>query len=115
MTPHTKTWRIIAGLSGFIAVVMGAVGAHAIADAHLSALAEKASLYQLLHSLLLLWLLDQPELRLARWLVLAGLILFCGSLYLKALTGWPNASYFAPMGGMSFMGAWLFIAFRRAG
>ena len=64
-----RQWGIVAGLSGFIAIVMGALGAHAVADAHLAALVETASLYQLIHALALLWLSGQPGkfLRAARW------------------------------------------------
>jgi uncharacterized membrane protein YgdD (TMEM256/DUF423 family) len=47
---------------------------------------------------------------LSRWLFLAGTLLFCGSLYLKALTGWTSASTFAPVGGLCFIAGWLLIA-----
>ena len=106
-------WRITAGLSGFSAIVMGAVAAHAVADTHLSALAKHASIYQLLHSLLLLWLAGQTgkTFSIARWLILSGIVFFCGSLYLKALTGLPAT--FAPMGGVSFMAGWLAVAVAR--
>jgi uncharacterized membrane protein YgdD (TMEM256/DUF423 family) len=94
---------------------MGAIGAHAIADAQMAALAEKASIYQLIHAVLLLWLADRQGkgFRLARWIVLAGIILFCGSLYLKALTGWSEATRLAPLGGISFMAGWVLIALAR--
>jgi uncharacterized membrane protein YgdD (TMEM256/DUF423 family) len=107
-----RQWGIVAGLSGFIAIVMGALGAHAVADAHLAALVETASLYQLIHALALLWLSGQPGkfLRAARWLFLIGTLLFCGTLYLKVLAGWDGAVRLAPFGGMSFMAGWLAIA-----
>jgi uncharacterized membrane protein YgdD (TMEM256/DUF423 family) len=34
---------------------------------------------------------------------LAGIILFCGTLYLKALAILPVATKLAPLGGISFM------------
>ena len=69
-----RKWGIVAGLSGFIAIVMGALGAHAVADAHLAALVETASLYQLIHALAMLWLSGQhgKYLPAARWLFLIG-------------------------------------------
>jgi uncharacterized membrane protein YgdD (TMEM256/DUF423 family) len=91
---------------------MGAVAAHAIADAHLAAIAEKASLYQLIHSVVLLWLAGRQGkgFALTRWAFLVGMFLFCGSLYLKALTGWSYATTLAPLGGINFMVGWLMIA-----
>ena len=42
---------------------------------------------------------DAPVLNLAGWLLLAGLILFCGSLYLLALTGARWLGAITPLGG----------------
>ena len=105
-------WGIVAGVSGFVAVVMGAVGAHAVADAHLAALVEAASLYQLIHAGVLLWLSGArgKYARAARWLFLSATLLFCGTLYLKALLGWDAAVRLAPFGGVCFMLGWLLIA-----
>ena len=36
-------------------------------------------------------------------------MLFCGTLYLKALAGWDGAVRLAPFGGVSFMAGWLVI------
>ncbi len=110
-----RKWGIVAGLSGFIAIVMGALGAHAVADAHLAALVETASLYQLIHALAMLWLSGQhgKYLPAARWLFLIGTVLFCGTLYLKALAGQDGAVRLAPFGGVSFMAGWLAIALAR--
>ena len=43
----------------------------------------------------------------ASWLLVAGIVLFCGSLYIVA---WGTAPYFgllAPIGGLCFIAAWL--------
>ncbi len=105
-------WGVVAGLSGFIAVVMGAVGAHAVADAHVAALVETASLYELIHAVAILWLSGArgKYVPAARWLLLIGTLLFCGTLYLKAIAGWETAARLAPFGGVSFMLGWLVIA-----
>jgi uncharacterized membrane protein YgdD (TMEM256/DUF423 family) len=105
-------WGIVAGVSGFVAVVMGAVGAHAVADAHLAALVETASLYELIHAGVLLWLSGArgKYALAARWLFLGATLLFCGTLYLKALLGWDAAVRLAPFGGVCFMLGWLLIA-----
>jgi len=108
--PYEKTWQAVAGLNGFMAIAMGAAAAHAIADAHLAALAEKASYYQLIHAVLLLWLARQSGkiFGLVRMAMLTGIVFFCGTLYCKALTGMATTAL-APLGGISFMVGWLLI------
>jgi len=108
----THVWQAAAGLSGCIAVIAGAVAAHAIADGRLAKLAETASYYQLIHAAVLLWLAGGQGgwLRGARWLFLAGTLLFCGTLYLKAFGLSESATALAPMGGTSFILGWLLIA-----
>jgi uncharacterized membrane protein YgdD (TMEM256/DUF423 family) len=113
MYKSKKFWPIFAGLNGFMAIAMGALAAHAISDAHAASLAEKASYYQLIHAGVL-FALVQKEGRFfcaARFLFLAGIFLFCGTLYLKALQIGMDATTFAPTGGISFMAGWLMIAF----
>ena len=43
-------------------------------------------------------------------LILAGIILFSGSLYLLSTTGIKAFAYFTPLGGMSFIIAWTWLA-----
>ena len=108
-----KLWLRIAGLNGFMAIVMGAIAAHGLDDAHAASMADKASLYQLIHSVVLLWLASREGkyFMLSRLLIIAGIILFCGSIYLKVLSGWESATTPAPLGGVSFMVAWVMIVF----
>jgi uncharacterized membrane protein YgdD (TMEM256/DUF423 family) len=110
-----RKWGVVAGLSGFLAIAMGAVGAHAVADVHLAAVVETASLYQLIHALAILWLgcARGKYLPAARWLFLAGTVLFCGTLYLKAVAGWDGLVRLAPFGGVSFMLGWLVIVLKH--
>jgi uncharacterized membrane protein YgdD (TMEM256/DUF423 family) len=58
--------------------------------------------------LMLQW--DAPALALAGWLLLAGLLLFCGSLYLLALTGARWLGAITPLGGIASIAAWLVVA-----
>lgn len=112
----SRLWRLAAALSGAVGVTAGAVGAHAAGDEHLAKLVETASYYQLIHAVVLLWLASgrTGTLRIARWLCLAGTVLFCGTLYLKALSPWPTPGLFAPIGGTAFILAWLAIALDSA-
>lgn len=105
-------WRISAACHGFIGLVAGALAAHAIADGTHAALATRASEYQLIHALLLLWLCDKAgnAARASRWFISAGVAFFCGALYLKALAGLDGATRAAPFGGMCLMAGWLALA-----
>ena len=111
MQTNVIQWQILAGFNGFMAIAMGAIGAHAVPDPVLASLVEKASSYQLLHAVLLLWLSERDPrcIRIARWLIALGTLLFCGTLYLKGLGILPAATALAPLGGSSFMAAWLLI------
>jgi uncharacterized membrane protein YgdD (TMEM256/DUF423 family) len=40
------------------------------------------------------------------WLMLAGIVLFSGSLYLLALTGERWLGAITPIGGLAFLAAW---------
>jgi uncharacterized membrane protein YgdD (TMEM256/DUF423 family) len=113
-----RPWIVIAGLSGLVAVGMGAYGTHGLAgDDAAQALVERASQYQLFHALALLAAdrLANDGRRgtdmlahVAALLFVLGIVLFCGSLYLKALTGGPLAiPMVTPAGGMTLMAAWL--------
>jgi uncharacterized membrane protein YgdD (TMEM256/DUF423 family) len=115
-----RFWTIFAAFNGFTAVLMGALGAHALA-AHLPpggaewlATAER---YQIAHALAL-GLVAALSARVSagaagRWLAVAGacfsvgMILFSGSLYALALSGWRPVAMLAPVGGLALMAGWL--------
>ncbi len=60
--------------------------------------------------LLMLQWSGAPALNLAAWLLLAGLILFSGSLYLLALSGARWLGAITPLGGVASIAAWLIVA-----
>ncbi|HLO76194.1 MAG TPA: DUF423 domain-containing protein [Magnetospirillum sp.] len=112
-----RPWVLLAGVNGLLAVGFGAYAAHGLAgDPHLQALADRASQYQLVHAVALLAAdrLAADGRRLAHGaaaLFVAGMVLFSGSLYLRALTGAPlPVPMVTPAGGMAFMGGWLMLA-----
>jgi len=53
---------------------------------------------------------DSLWLRSAGWLLVAGLILFCGSLYALAFGAPRQAGLATPLGGLCFILAWLALA-----
>lgn len=109
-----------AALAALLAVAFGAFGAHGL-KGHLTesqlAVYHTAVDYQMWHALglgLIGLLLDRyPEERLltkAGWLMLAGIVLFSGSLYLLSFTGARWLGMVTPFGGVAFMAGWLSLA-----
>jgi uncharacterized membrane protein YgdD (TMEM256/DUF423 family) len=102
------------------AVALGAFGAHAVKTRLAPdsfAVYQTAVQYHFWHALGLLgvsilmaqWPMAQG-LAWAAWLLIAGLLLFCGSLYALALTGAPWLGALTPIGGAAFIAAWLILA-----
>jgi uncharacterized membrane protein YgdD (TMEM256/DUF423 family) len=97
-----------------LAVVLGAFGAHALADtlaAHGSTATWKTAVdYQIWHALaVILWISLNRESRrkaLTPYAFLFGILLFSGSLYALALGGPRWLGPITPLGGLSFMIGW---------
>ena len=111
-------FRLAAALC-FVAVALGAFGAHSlrsIIESHgMIEVWNKAVLYHFLHAVALFVLaLCGAANRGAWWLLFAGIFLFSGSLYVMALI--PQARDWlgpvTPIGGLCFLAgwAWLIIA-----
>jgi uncharacterized membrane protein YgdD (TMEM256/DUF423 family) len=104
----------------FVAVAFGAFGAHALRSKlapDLMAVFQTAVQYHFWHALGLLatgiLLAQKPEsgaLAAAAWLLVAGIVIFCGSLYVLALTGTRGWGALAPIGGTAFLAAWAALA-----
>ncbi len=119
MTPRNALFA--AALLLFLAVAAGAFGAHALRavlapDA--LGIYQTAVQYQFWHALGLLgvgnlFALRPAERQLAgaAWLLIAGAVLFCGSLYVLALTGLHGAGYITPFGGVALLAAWALVAY----
>lgn len=105
----------IAALLCFVAVALGAFGAHGLkamlAARDMLGAWEKAVLYQFVHALALLALAFVPNVnRPAAMLLLAGVALFSGSLYLMALTNVRSLGAITPLGGLCFLAGWAWLA-----
>jgi len=114
--PAFSVWHLVAGTLGLTSIMMGAVAAHALADAHAASAIERASFYQLVHAVVLFVLASQTGVwaNLARVAFTLGVVLFCGGIYLKYLAGQPWAGPYTPYGGMALMVGWLLLVFTRA-
>ena len=106
-------FRIAAALC-FVAVALGAFGAHALkATLQTSGMLDawnKAVLYHFLHAIALMALaLHGAENRAAWFLLLAGILLFSGSLYAMALTNIRGLGAITPVGGLCFLAGWAWL------
>lgn len=115
MADSARALRVIAALFGFTAVALGAFGAHALRGT-LSSLGTleswtTGSVYHLVHAVVLTCIaLAYPRARISYWLFAAGIGLFCGSLYVYAVTGLRSLAMLAPVGGVCLMAGWLALA-----
>ncbi len=112
-------FAVLGALSGFIAVALGAFGAHALKarlPADLLAIFETGVRYQLYHAFALIavaWALHtggQGAARAAGWCFVAGTLIFSGSLYALALSGLRALGAITPLGGLAFLAGWLLLA-----
>ena len=106
-------FRIAAALC-FLAVALGAFGAHSLkATLAASGMLEvwnKAVLYHFLHAVALLaFALHGRGSRGAYYLLLAGIFFFSGSLYLLALTNVRWLGAITPIGGLCFLAGWAWL------
>jgi uncharacterized membrane protein YgdD (TMEM256/DUF423 family) len=112
-----KTFLMIAAISGLLAVAIGAFGAHGLKSRmveDLMAVYQTGVQYHFYHTLVLfmigLLLLQYPQLALLKWsggLMVVGIMLFSGSLYMLALSGERWLGAITPVGGVAFIAAWL--------
>lgn len=105
-----------------LAVALGAYAAHAAKVAvhpEAARLLQTAVLYQLVHGIGLLVAGVLGRFSASRWLWAAGglhalgIALFCGSLWLLALTG-QSSGVAAPLGGIAFIAGWIAMAVHAA-
>jgi uncharacterized membrane protein YgdD (TMEM256/DUF423 family) len=110
----------LAAISGFIAVALGAFGAHALKTrlpADMLAIYHTAVQYQFWHTaallavgLLILHFPQQVLLKYSGWAFVIGMVIFSGSLYVLALTGTRWLGAITPIGGVALLAGWLLLA-----
>ncbi len=114
-------WGVTGALLLAVAVLVGAFGAHALKerlDAYALQIYERAVFYQFVHALGLLAIgilaASAPalgaSLDAAGWLLLAGIVIFSGSLYALALSGIKVLGAITPIGGLCFVAGWVAFA-----
>jgi uncharacterized membrane protein YgdD (TMEM256/DUF423 family) len=104
---------------GFLAVALGAFGAHGLRDTlarhGTEAVWQTAVLYHFLHALALLALGARTRCPAGpAWCFVAGVTVFSGSLYVLAVTGVTKLGMITPLGGLAFLAGWAWLAWRPA-
>ena len=116
-----KRILVLASFLGAVSVLIGAMGSHVFEDYLISVdrleTFEISVKYQFYHIFLLLSIglcynqFNTKFIEFAFYFVLLGFFLFCGSLYLLCFTDNSFFGLFTPLGGLSFVCAWLCFLF----
>ncbi len=116
-----RFFLVIGALSGALAVMLGAFGAHALRariSPELLDTFETGVRYQMYHALALAAVAfaisrygPSGLLSAAGWLLIAGTLIFSGSLYLLAATNFKWLGAITPLGGVALILGWLCLAF----
>ncbi|MDX8045054.1 DUF423 domain-containing protein [Gracilibacillus sp. S3-1-1] len=115
-----KIFLLLGVLNGFLAVALGAFGAHGL-EGRLSEKMlktwEKAVQYQMFHTVallvtgLIMQKITSGSIVSAGWFFLAGIILFSGSLYIYSTTGIKTFAMITPIGGLAFLIGWVLLGY----
>lgn len=115
-----RLFLILGALNGFIAVALGAFGAHGL-EGKISedaiATWEKAVQYQMYHTAALLVVgllfakIKRASLTASGWFFFSGIILFSGTLYMYAVTGITVFALITPTGGVAFLIGWFLFGY----
>ena len=115
-----KALLVIGAVNGFLAVALGAFGAHGL-EGKISEDAitiwEKAVLYQMFHTVsilaagILMLKFNSGSLLSAGYLFFAGIVIFSGSLYIYSTTGIKALAMITPIGGVLFLAGWIVLGY----
>ena len=115
-----KRFLLYSALAAFLAVAFGAFASHGLRsrlDEHMMEVFQIGVRYHFYHALGLGLIAilakhypDSKRLHWAGWFMLAGIVIFSGSLYLLSVSGLRWLGMITPLGGLAFMAAWLLLA-----
>lgn len=115
-----KALLIVGAINGFLAVALGAFGAHGlegkISDKMLATW-EKAVDYQMFHTAamfisgIFMLKLKLNAFLWSGWLFFLGIVLFSGSLYFYSTTGIRSLAMITPFGGFTFLIGWIVLGY----
>lgn len=111
----------IGSFNAALAIGFGAFAAHGLKhrlDERSLAIFNTAADFHFWHALGLILIgliaINRPKqnFSVTAWLIIAGILLFCGSLYALSVTGINWLGAITPFGGISFMLAWVWLAWK---
>lgn len=115
-----KIFLILGVINGFLAVALGAFGAHGLegkVSEKMLGTWEKAVNYQMFHTMalfitgLLAAKIGSSSIHWAGWLFFIGILLFSGSLYFYSTTGIKLLAMITPFGGLTFLAGWIVLGY----
>ncbi len=116
-----KLLVIVAAANMLLAVLLGALGEHALSlNGKTLAIWQTAVHYHMAHALglfIIAYLYDRTQVKFFKsigWLMLTGMILFSGSLYLLAGLHISVLGAITPIGGLCLLGAWALTIYTMA-
>jgi uncharacterized membrane protein YgdD (TMEM256/DUF423 family) len=114
-----KLFLSIGSINAFLAVALGAFGAHGLKDrlsSDMLSVYQTGVQYQMYHALALILvallssqLPQSTTVNWAGWLFFIGIVLFSGSLYALSLSGIKILGAITPLGGLAFLAGWFML------
>lgn len=115
-----KLFLIVGSIAMALAVALGAFGAHGLKEMlseDMLDIFETGVRYHFYHAIGLLiigiiahWLPDSSMLQWSGWLMVAGIVIFSGSLYILSISGIRWLGAVTPIGGLCFIVGWILLA-----
>ena len=119
MNPTAKLFLTLGSISGALAVMIGAFGAHGLKDKlceQMLTVYKTGVEYHFYHTLALLGIgllslhYKSALLTASGWSMVAGIVLFSGSLYALSTSGVKVLGAITPIGGLFFIIGWVLLA-----
>lgn len=113
-----KSILTVAAISGLVAVILGAFGAHflkGIISPEMLETYKTGIQYQFYHTIVLLAVgvlmsfFNSKALKWSAYLFVIGMLLFSGSLYVMAISGVKALGIITPFGGVIWIAAWILL------
>lgn len=115
-----RTWMTLAAVGGFLAVAVGAFGAHGVADPKAQEWLRTGATYGFMHTMATFACatfmnIGARRARFAPAFFLGGVVLFSGSLYAMAFGAPRWLGMVTPLGGLAFLIGWGVLAWAARG